>query len=278
MKNISLRSLASRQQIACSSPECITFPVVRKELMYLDHTGTYASSGQNVIIRSDTNDIIATCTNKYHLIPNEDIINALADISVGGLHLHRYRNILDRRFRIELRGDFPAPIEINGYPVVSRVSISNSYDGTERLSINIGCYIQVCGNGMLANHNWLPQVKLKVRHLTSAENILDGVAEIYENNIGIVGRKFAELNFSNDPCDDKLERIAKKFPVKQGVHPVVQQIITKTKATMNQYQIGNENFALMMALTNLSTYPDENSVPASYVEIIEDCVTDLFTN
>jgi len=257
------------------------FHVTKKQLGYNDG-GSFTPVNRIAIIKSDTSEILHVASDQYNLVPNADILQGLDPLFASGYDQVKVRNLFNREFYFELGYEAPAGSEImyGGLPCKTRVRIINSYNGKTKLALQYGVYIKVCGNGLCVQ---LAGVNLEYKHSSFVPgDIAQWIFETTQNSVPYIQDRLSEYQFDDSPSSgqENLHRIAKLFPTtkKDDVHPVVHRILDKANKELEQpYTNGNQNFALMMALTNVATYPDANGVPPSYVEKLEDIATELFT-
>lgn len=282
MTHISLNStLEKPQETLIDNPSMLSacFPVSKFNLGFQPTPGELVTIDKMAIVRQDTQECLHVCSRSYNLVKNEDIILGLEPLHDLGYENVKVRNLYNRRFYFELRSR-ASEIKVNNYPCVARIRVINSYDGTAPLSLQFGVFIQVCGNGALANIAGLHTLDLKYKHSKVVpEDVSAWIHATTMEALPYVRNQFESMTFDDEPCDDILTEINKMFPQtkKTPVHPIVSKLIEYTKVSIKEYAC-NEKFGLFMALTNMATYPDNYEIAPAYVDKLESASQFLFTN
>lgn len=281
MTGISLDTICARQEpkmlIDSKDFASAMFPVSLRPvgIMVADE---FTSIGRNAVYRQDTGDTLYIGSGGYNLIKNEDIVLGLEPLYLAGYEKVKVRNINNKKFMFELKSEAFEDLRINDYPCVARVRVCNSYDGSTSLSLQFGVYIQVCGNGLCVDaKTFTGNIELSYRHTKAAP---DDIAEWINNStvgaMPMIRKRLESLVFNNQGNSAKWRSIAKLLPTPRGggFHPLIEKLGEETRKSMVKYDC-NEDFALLMAATNMATYPDVHGISPTYVEVLEDAATGL---
>ncbi len=209
----------------------------------------------------------------YEIIQNEDVANEILNfIKSTSYQVHNIRSVNNRRFDVTLV-DQNAIVTIGNEPAYKTAIITNSYDGSARFSVTFGVNIQICGNGARATK---PVDGLVFKHTNNqidfsrmykSADTLDRVLEKFNQSWDLNG-EVSRANFN------KLTAI---FPKKTNgdQHDLSTALAMKAHehVTENNYP---PNFALFMAVTNMTTYPDRYNMSDNYALRLEQKTTEVF--
>ncbi len=217
----------------------------------------------------------------YSIVKNQEIADALEPAFANGFELVRIRNYNNSKFQIELenkaiQGTIVLP---NGKELITtgRIRINNSYDGSLSFGLQMGCWIQVCGNGAIAGD----VMSMKRRH--SGDNELDvqgkiksGLALLTSDALSVNMNKLSKYWVTPDGKLEEMARgLVRNIPdPKSGVHPIKSQLMNRYTIENNEY--GNPAFALFMAVTNMTTYPSQYGITPSYLGQLERNTLEVF--
>lgn len=234
-------------------------------------TDDYKETGWNAVVdlRSDT---VLYLGKDYTLIKNQEIIDALQPAFDSGYQLVRVRNFGNTRFQIDLENkSVTSEITVGAetFPVHGRVRINNSYDGSLAFSLQMGYWVQMCGNGAIAG-DILAYKRKHNKNNECLEHIEQGLKALTNDTLG---KSITKLNKLWDIKDAKViqgmfSKIVDGIPdPKDGMHPVKVQLLNRIGTEFATYN--NDVFALYMAVTNMTTYPAQYGLAASYLQRLE---------
>jgi len=209
----------------------------------------------------------------YQIIQNEDIATQLLKfIQDTSYEVLNVRSVNNTRFDVTLI-DRKSLITIGNEPAYKTAIVTNSYDGSVRLSATFGVNIQICGNGARATK---PIDGLVFKHTNS--NI--DFSGIYKSagTLDRVVEKFNEKwDLNGEVSHANFNKLTSVFPKKANgdQHDLVTALAVKAHehVTENNYP---PNFALFMAVTNMTTYPDRYGMTDSYTLRLEQKTTEVF--
>ena len=208
----------------------------------------------------------------YSIVKNEEIVKALQPAFEAGYRLVRVRNFNNTRFQIDLENkSVSSMIKVGDreLPVTGRVRINNSYDGSLAFSLQMGYWVEICGNGAIAG-DILAYKRKHNKNNECVEHIEQGLAALTNETLGKSITKLNKLWLITDEATVKgmFRRIVEGIPdPKDGTHPVKVQLLSRLSQEYATYQ--NDVFALYMAVTNMTTYPAQYGLAASYLQRLE---------
>jgi hypothetical protein len=126
------------------------FPVALRSV-FADVGGTHQEvPHRRAVVRQDTGDTVAVVSDRYTLVPHQHILDtietAIAPLDVGQVPRGIYVSQQGARMRAIYK--FPAlaqPVQVND-ELCPCLQIQNTYDGTTRITIQIGAFRFVCTN------------------------------------------------------------------------------------------------------------------------------------
>jgi hypothetical protein len=259
--------------IAVSNVSNILFPVTMKSMWYdkpsQDGNGDISAgspSAYSAVVRTDTNEELYAGKG-YQIVENKSIVEAID--RNPDWRITKVINNNDRQFHINLRNDLIEPgvfsIGDKTFPYSPQITVRNSYDGSLSFSILAGIYIQVCGNGLIVANN---AGSYKAKHTSSVLT----PAEI-EAQFVTIARSFGKIQaIINKKTWSTDQDITKRlfFDLIKGIPNHANNKPSPTSVTLQQrYFIeanhyGHGEFALMMAATNITTYPETYGISHSY--------------
>ena len=207
----------------------------------------------------------------YSIIRNEEIVKALQPAFESGYRLVRVRNFNNTKFQIDLENKSVSSVIVVGdreLPVHGRVRINNSYDGSLAFSLQMGYWVEICGNGAIAG-DILAYKRKHNKNNECVEHIEQGLKVLTNETLG---KSISKLNrlWTIDPNEAKgmFNKIVEGIPdPKDGMHPVKSQLLSRISQEFAEYR--NDVFALYMAVTNMTTYPTKYGLAPSYLQKLE---------
>lgn len=253
------------------------FPVSCVPLTY-SIGGTTYESGNAVVVATDNMEKLATVTDSYALVKNEDILLALDKMYDNGFESVKVRNVNRKQFQFDLINR-NLGITINGFDAHLRLSIVNSYDTTRSLRLQFGAFIQVCSNGL---HRTIKDFDMTFKHIkgTMPNDITKWMLDTFVLAAPLIKDSLEAYAFpTDDTYKSQFARIASIFPKptkKDGdtVHPIVRTFERQAAIEFDKYK--NGSFAVFMAATDMATRPDKYGIPASYVWNFESIIDNVF--
>ena len=126
------------------------FPIVTKPVYYGKDDAYEPIPHRLAVIRADTGQTLSVVSDRYTLIPHQDVLDAVEQaikpLDLGPVPRGIYVDRQGARMRAIFK--FPAlarPV-LNGDDICPCLKIQNTYDGTSRIAIHIGAFRFVCTN------------------------------------------------------------------------------------------------------------------------------------
>lgn len=126
------------------------FPVSLRPIFFNGEDEHQAIPGRVAVVREDTGQALGVVSNRYKLVPHEDILDIVQEatqkLDVGPIPRGVYVDRNGARMRALFK--FPhlsEPIS-TGDRVCPCLKIQNSYDGTSRITVHLGAFRFVCTN------------------------------------------------------------------------------------------------------------------------------------
>lgn len=197
--------------------ENLVFPVETRPIV---HAGK--PSGHQKIIRSDTKELISITTDKYLLIENDKVIDAVMNhFADRNLDLNtrkaftnnattRLELIVDKQYDI-LKNDTLKPM----------VSIENSYDTTKSLTVSLNAYRLICSNGMMKMTSVFTS---KTKHIGDT-NPDDVIANMLESLDKVDNNFVAMLQSFEKMADTKITTTIKDRFMSSLMNPAIPKYI-----------------------------------------------------
>jgi len=264
--------------------ESICFPVAKVPLYWNAGDGSQfvpsdvKESGYSGILNVSTNEILYA-GKEYKIVDNNVIAKAIRSIEVAGWVVASVRNLGDRKFYIDIRNpNMRAEMHVGErtFTVDARVRIINSYDGSLAFGIQGGFWIQVCGNGATVGDIIAVKKKHQGDDIESSivDSIMSMTSERFLKAVSKVSDMFAK-EMTPEEVGELVKRLTQDIPdTKDGIHPVKLAVIERCKKEHAEYN--NGPFAVFMAVTNITTYPQNYSVPPSYLLALERRTLEIF--
>ncbi len=267
------------------------FPVVEKEVRWVDEKGiTHRIPDQRAIVDATNNKVLSVVSKQYHLITNKrayDLSNYIVQKVFPGTTLANFKcfNIYMPMSKGSCRIDLIIPHSYK-YPFgnhdkwIPFVRISNSYNRTFVLQIEIGFCRWICLNGVIFNMKGFT-----IRYVHTHKKIREGIDKIEK---GWKISQAEEINALWERFEERLKRL-KSVEVPQWlILPIYckvfgleidQKKITKTQE-FNYYlkakqilnsakeyfeELGSNAYALFNVLTDYASFPDGTSYASNYI-------------
>lgn len=257
-----------------SSFDEICFPTRVESLGFIDENGEYQDAGRTAFIDARDNKALYV-GNEYKPTLNVELYQSVLPLLSNGYELEDVRNYSNRKFEINLANQ-NYKININGLDAALRLKITNSYDGSTRLSMRFGAYIQVCGNGLCIGNFF--DVKRKHTQSNDLSNMLTGIAN---TNAPLVARFLNEYKLTDDTDVVRLFKVltAGMPDVKDKEGNVLRQ--AKGKIMLNDSYIKHTHtypppMALLMAATDLSTHGYKYGLSVTDQQKLEEAIPQTF--
>jgi len=252
----------------------INFDIVDLPLI-AKHDGVELSTGQKAIVRVDNGKILGIHSNSYNLIKNTDLADKLKPFSQQGYEIERLTNYEDKKFKIELV-DRDKQMIVADHLVHPRIVVENSYDGSIPLKASAGYYVQVCSNGAIVGNKFY---NINHKHNSKFVNNFemfdsDYVFEMLEN----FSLKVWRPSLSNSEYDDMIKEICKGIPKPTDKPSMTELLLNKQYYDESRIIKHQDEFAMFMAATNLSTHGYKQGIPYSYMRIMDKNISEIFLN
>ena len=131
-------------------------------------------------LRTDTNECLGTCTDRYDIVQNETLIGFTETLlKERGLNRWERKEVITHGgAKARFIYKFPdLGIKVAGNDLIFALKVQNSFDGSLRASFNIGLFRLICSNGMTIPHK---AINLSHKH-TGNIKLRPGV-RAYEQN------------------------------------------------------------------------------------------------
>lgn len=195
----------------------VDFPVALKPLYYDAEFSYEPVPGRAAVVREDTGEALAVVSDRYTLVPHQRILGAVEEAIKGlGLGEAPHGIYLDRRgARLRALFKFPA-LQREVAPrdtVCPCVKVTNTYDGTSRVTVHIGAFRFVCTNlavggggvfasGFMAVHQGEIPIEEVAKELTKYLEGFDRVVALY--------RAWSHRPLLREPWEEMLEAFPKR--------------------------------------------------------------------
>ena len=226
------------------------------------------------VFRLDTFDCLYIGKN-YEIIENEVIMNSLEPLIKEGFEYNRIESYNDTKFKIDMINK-TVSVKVQNEIVHPKIQITNSYDGSNSLSLAIGAFIFVCGNGLIIGQ----ADTFKHKHTQSLRDFdldnffLNGYKNTLDNTLNYLTDKIWPNE--KEEVEDKFMKLIKPFSKGDKVHPLANMLKKRFIIENNKYD--NKEFALMMASTYLGTHGYKEGVSYQNQNIINKNVSEIFFN
>lgn len=205
---------------------------------YKDGNWYNNNTGYVALLRYNPDMILSIVSDKYQLVTNMDIMNAIKDTIRNTIYKIKpiECNMFDYK-RVSYTLQMDNIFEFNNTKIQPRITITNSYDRTKQLSIKLGFFVQVCSNGMMMGTT---KSLNKYKHLTTIDQlshlntIFDEVLIDIDTEILPKLQKLAERTF--DITDT--QKLFEMFPEKDQEHLKNELIKQKPKTMWGLLNVG----------------------------------------
>lgn len=217
-------------------------------------------------------------TDRYELVPNKMIKNAIDDM---GMEIFKIKQTHPSRFQFWSR--LPDhKFTIGNEEAELMMVIQNSYDGSSAFKVNAGLMVLVCQNGLTRTKLSTDNLVAKHTHSLTEGYIINRLEVSLERSQMFVNM-YENTQFNNNIVDTKAKfnKLFKYFPNvedKDG-KPKMHQII---RTVDSRYDIESANkdystdFSLFMALTNITTYPNNYGISGNQMQLLEKATEEIF--
>jgi len=254
----------------------VFFDLIESPLYYKDENGNMSVSNRSGIIDGRNGELLYSGSS-YIPLRNIDIVESINRYAPD-YKLKDTRNYGNKKFVFNYIND-NVSFTVNGLEASQRIKISNSYNGTQSLMVEMGFYIKICSNGAVIGHDI---IKSKYRHIES--NMLD-FNDIINNGFNIDKNIVNYLSSKDFNADDN--EVKKKFELlTEGLSDKTDtdgniiynkiKLLLHDKFVAEQRLYKNNEFALFMASTWLATNGHKYYFSADYMYNIEKKITSVF--
>lgn len=269
------RSEELLSQLEEITPAEAAFPVTHKELHYYSDSMLPSPSGYKALMNADTNSILYV-GKEYSPIHNREILDVMSQLEEFGWAQTVIRSYQGRQFRFEMKNP-SLKFSVNNFEAVAKLSVVNSYDGSQALKIFVGGIIAVCSNGLTIGKG----IEYKRKHtgldsgmgafsqqLHSAAT--DTIAKAMRN---VEQKVWTENNL--EQLQTIWKNLTKEFPPRSNGQPndFVKALDSQFKVEQAKGYTGE--FGMMMAATDIVTHQYRNH-PASYILQLEKNIPKVF--
>lgn len=231
-----------------------------------------SDSGYKGILDVSRSSMLYIGTN-YQLIHNRSILEAIEKNKdeIKGLELDRIRVINRRQFEFRLLNKglvFSCGTEDS----CIGLTIINSYDGSTSFKVTGSLYIYTCGNGAKLS---ISETSVTRKHVGVELDIINSIIGSMKNLEKLQHKVETKIWHNDLPrLKEQFKEIKKIFPAKEN-KPHQSLNIIDQQFRHNSVKMDKE-FALFMALTNITSYPDKYDIGTSYVRAIENKIDNVF--
>jgi len=128
----------------------VDFPVVLRPIFHSQNGDFEEVPNRMAVIRQDSSQVLGVVSNRYRLIPHQNILDAvqsaLTSLDVGLVPHGIYMDRGGARMRALFKFPSLALPVLNGDNICPCLKIQNTYDGTSRITVHIGGFRFVCTN------------------------------------------------------------------------------------------------------------------------------------
>jgi hypothetical protein len=205
------------------------FDVASERLLRQDGSNTAIFAN----VRTDTNEILGTSTERYGIVQNDDLINRAEDaFKARGINYERNIYTTDNGSKLRAVYDLKGPNMETRVPNVGdvmgyRLTVQNSFDRTLRVSFALGLMRLVCLNGMQTMEKDIDMVskhstKLDLANLIT-DKALDNALAFLKESGSIYGR-LAATKLEDEQGLNILQNLTKKKVMSEKVRERVAQL------------------------------------------------------
>jgi hypothetical protein len=205
------------------------FDVASERLLRQDGSNTAIFAN----VRTDTDEILGTSTERYGIVQNDDLINRAEDaFKARGINYERNIYTTDNGSKLRAVYDLKGPNMETRVPNVGdvmgyRLTVQNSFDRTLRVSFALGLMRLVCLNGMQTMEKDIDMVskhstKLDLANLIT-DKALDNALAFLKESGSIYGR-LAATKLEDEQGLNILQNLTKKKVMSEKVRERVAQL------------------------------------------------------
>jgi len=256
--------------------EELLFPTKIESLGWIDENGMFRGSGMRAFMDARDNKILYAGAS-YEPVLNSQIVDAIEPLLENGFNTKDVRSYYGKKFEINLINENYG-ITINEHQAHLRMKIVNSYDGSQRLSVRMGAYIQVCSNGLCVGDYY----DIVHKHTREIE-LNDMLLEVFENKKELIMNKLDNYHFGEikTPVKDIFKQITGKLKDSKNKNNEI--IHNKTKVIINelfvkQREIYGDQFGLFMAATDVATHGHKYGIPIMDQLTLENDIAKVYFN
>lgn len=205
------------------------FDVASERLLRQDGSNTAIFAN----VRTDTNEILGTSTERYGIVQNNDLVDRAEDaFKARGINYERNIYTTDNGAKLRAVYDLKGPNMETRVPNVGdvmgyRLTVQNSFDRTLRVSFALGLMRLVCANGMQTMEKDIDMVskhsiKLDLASLIT-DKALDNALAFLKDSGSIYGR-LAATKLEEEQGLNILQNLTKKKVMSEKVRERVAQV------------------------------------------------------
>ena len=205
------------------------FDVASERLLRQDGSNTAIFAN----VRTDTNEILGTSTERYGIVQNNDLVDRAEDaFQARGINYERNIYTTDNGSKLRAVYDLKGPNMETRVPNVGdvmgyRLTVQNSFDRTLRVSFALGLMRLVCLNGMQTMEKDIDMVskhstKLDLANLIT-DKALDNALAFLKESGSIYGR-LAATKLEDEQGLNILQNLTKKKVMSEKVRERVAQL------------------------------------------------------
>ena len=255
--------------------DSILFGIKERPLLYFENGGPPVETDYKVLLNEKTNEPLYL-GKSYSPIHNRDIMSAVGDFKQ--LQLSRIRNYYGKRFEFT----FIMPdtkFQLGPEETLFSLNIMNSYDGSSSLHVVGGLYVLVCSNGAKVGRL---TYQFKRRHTSEiGRNELSGFVADSIEYISERTEKLSLKSWSDDKVivREQFQQLIKVFPTRKdnALHSTIAALDSEYQKMETKYSDQKE-FALFMAVTNMTTRPNQYGLSPTYTKQLDNLVGEVFFN
>lgn len=235
--------------------ESAFFPVLEMPLQLEIESSKCKGDRGKAIIRTDTNEIINTCSSTYQLVPHRDVISAIESTFESNGLKYVLKNLMffgkkDSSMRARYVIDEDKFLDKKVGNLIPMIDVSNSYDSLTKLNVSYGIYRIVCSNGMVVKQGNNRGIDVKV-HI--------------KQNIQVLNIFKSLDKFLNEMYPNTINRLSLLTTTKPKLFPEFEKILRpkeleefQLQDLIEQYyqELGRNRYAQLQALTDYAKQRD----------------------
>lgn len=253
--------------------ESVLFGIKERPLLYYENGGPAIQTEYKVLLNEKNNQPLYI-GKSYSPIHNRDIVSAVGDFR--NLQLAKIRNYYGKRFEFS----FIMPdtrFQLGPEETMFSLNIMNSYDGSSSLHVVGGLYVLVCSNGAKVGRL---TYQFKRKHTSEIGRnelcgfIADSIEYITERT-----DRLALKSWSDDRVivREQFRELIKVFPARKDnqIHSAISALDAEYQKMEARYSEQKE-FALFMAVTNMTTRPNQYGLSPTYTKQLDNLIGQVF--